>query len=92
MFNCNKTFLKQRRVKSHKSAFQVFTAVKNLHGTIRLEEVEGPVYLLFTFFLKIFIFKYINFKSSVLNISHLCRFLRTTENMKLSYVHLRVCI
>jgi hypothetical protein len=38
--NCNKTVLKQRGVKSHKTAIQVFTAVKNLQGTIREEELD----------------------------------------------------
>ena len=49
MCNYNKRFLEQRRVKSHKAAFQVFTAVNNLHGTFREEEFEGPEHLLFTF-------------------------------------------
>jgi hypothetical protein len=37
--NGNEPFLKQRGVKRHKTAIQVFTAVKNLHGTIREEEL-----------------------------------------------------
>lgn len=47
--NGNEPFLKQRGVKIHKTAIQVFTAVKNLQGTIR-EEEDGLEYVVFNLY------------------------------------------
>jgi hypothetical protein len=38
---------RQRCVKKHKEAIQMFTVVKNLHGTVRVEEIDGSEYELY---------------------------------------------